>query len=147
MQQDASQLAQYLSDTSGKYQGGAFYLCGPTWPEGPVQNAIESAFVASAGLTKDQSKERIQQLKDAERYVLEVYRNCTEKKCSPHHCFISGHFPSSDPSVVFMPPPPANDQNGTHAFLGFEKVVFLFLAPSSRLDPKGCCDQLEIDSG
>ncbi|KAA0170188.1 hypothetical protein FNF28_01609 [Cafeteria roenbergensis] len=65
MEQDGADLARWLHS-----QAGSFYLCGPTWPEGPVQDAMEAAFSAHAGV--DGAAE-VRRLKDAERYILEVY--------------------------------------------------------------------------
>lgn len=54
---------------------GAFYLCGPTWPVPDVTNVLEEAIAVhskKAGKKVDTRKE-IEKLKDAGRYVLEVY--------------------------------------------------------------------------
>ena len=54
---------------------GAFYLCGPTWPVPDVTNVLEEAISVTAkrnGKKVDTRKE-IEKLKDAGRYVLEVY--------------------------------------------------------------------------
>lgn len=54
---------------------GAFYLCGPTWPVPDVTNVLEEAIAVHskrAGKKIDTRKE-IEKLKDAGRYVLEVY--------------------------------------------------------------------------
>ena len=54
---------------------GAFYLCGPTWPVPDVTNVLEEAIkVDGERETRkvDPTKE-IEKLKDAGRYVLEVY--------------------------------------------------------------------------
>lgn len=59
----------YLQD------GGAFYLCGPTWPVPDVTNVLEEAIEldASARGSKVDSRREIDRLKDELRYVLEVY--------------------------------------------------------------------------
>jgi sulfite reductase (NADPH) flavoprotein alpha-component len=69
MAQDGAALAAALDDQTA----GAFYLCGPTWPEPDVEAAIAGAFVGFAGLTPAQAAARITALKAAKRYVLEVY--------------------------------------------------------------------------
>ena len=57
-------------------EGGAFYLCGPTWPVPDVTGVLEEAIVregkASGGKKVDGRKE-IERLKEGGRYVLEVY--------------------------------------------------------------------------
>jgi sulfite reductase (NADPH) flavoprotein alpha-component len=56
-------------------EGGAFYLCGPTWPVPDVTNVLEEAIAKeskSVGRKVDPRKE-IERLKDEGRYVLEVY--------------------------------------------------------------------------
>lgn len=65
MEEDGKQLCDHLHT-----QGGSFYLCGPTWPEGPVQDAMESAFASHAGVD---GAATVQHLKESERYILEVY--------------------------------------------------------------------------
>ncbi|KAJ3407237.1 hypothetical protein HDV05_005546 [Chytridiales sp. JEL 0842] len=54
-------------------EGGAFYLCGPTWPVPDVKDALVTAFVNGGGMTVEQANERLEELKEEERYVLEVY--------------------------------------------------------------------------
>ncbi|KAJ3297270.1 hypothetical protein HDU79_004152 [Rhizoclosmatium sp. JEL0117] len=52
-------------------QGGAFYLCGPTWPVPDIRDALVSAF--SKYMTVEEAVEKLEALKEEERYVLEVY--------------------------------------------------------------------------
>jgi sulfite reductase (NADPH) flavoprotein alpha-component len=55
--------------------GGAFYLCGPTWPVPDVAMVLEEAIrvhAAAKGRKVDASR-GMEALKDAGRYVLEVY--------------------------------------------------------------------------
>lgn len=54
---------------------GAFYLCGPTWPVPDVTAVLEEAIATEAKNNgkKVDSRKEIEKLKDAERYVLEVY--------------------------------------------------------------------------
>jgi sulfite reductase alpha subunit-like flavoprotein len=70
MQEDGAML---WGELQGSAVGGSFYLCGPTWPEADVEQAISSAFEAHGGLTKDLAAARIKDMKAAKRYVLEVY--------------------------------------------------------------------------
>ncbi|KAK4054396.1 sulfite reductase [NADPH] flavoprotein component [Microbotryomycetes sp. JL201] len=65
MNEDADLLAKMLDN-------GAFYLCGPTWPVPDVYEALVSAFVKN-GKTREQAEKQIEDLKEDERYVLEVY--------------------------------------------------------------------------
>ena len=73
MREDGAQLWGQLQGGSAAAAGGAFYLCGPTWPEADVENAISSAFVAHGSLSPAQAAQRITDMKAAKRYVLEVY--------------------------------------------------------------------------
>ncbi|KAJ5899395.1 Transketolase C-terminal/Pyruvate-ferredoxin oxidoreductase domain II [Penicillium taxi] len=56
-------------------EDGAFYLCGPTWPVPDVTAVLEEAITTDAQSNgkKVDSRKEIEKLKDAERYVLEVY--------------------------------------------------------------------------
>lgn len=51
---------------------GYFYLCGPTWPVPDVYAALVSALHLS-GKTQEESEAYLDELKEDERYVLEVY--------------------------------------------------------------------------
>ncbi len=54
---------------------GSFYLCGPTWPVPDITAVLSDIIVKEAkerGVKVDTSKE-IEALKEAERYILEVY--------------------------------------------------------------------------
>ncbi len=67
--EDAGLITSYLLD-----QGGSFYLCGTAGAmPNDVQEAIVSGFSKAKGLTKEEAKERISELKEDGRYVLEVY--------------------------------------------------------------------------
>jgi sulfite reductase (NADPH) flavoprotein alpha-component len=66
--EDAAQLHEYLGESNGQ-----FYLCGPTWPAGDVQDAITAAFESYGGLTPEDAAKAITELKEHERYILEVY--------------------------------------------------------------------------
>jgi len=66
MNQDGKLLADSLDD-------GVFYLCGPTWPVPDVYKALTEAFVAHRGKSEKEAEAYIEELKEDERYVLEVY--------------------------------------------------------------------------
>lgn len=68
LQADGRQLHDYLNGTKGQ-----FYLCGPTWPAGDVQDAITAAFERYGDMTNAEAAEAIKQMKEHERYILEVY--------------------------------------------------------------------------
>merc|ERR1712137_48195 len=52
---------------------GHFYLCGPTWPAGDVQDAITNSFITEGNWTEDKAARAVSAMKSSERYVLEVY--------------------------------------------------------------------------
>ncbi|KAJ3228596.1 hypothetical protein HDU81_006038 [Chytriomyces hyalinus] len=66
IQADATMLGDMILK-----QGGAFYLCGPTWPVPDVKEALIGAF--SRFMTAEEANEKLESLKEEERYVLEVY--------------------------------------------------------------------------
>ncbi|KAJ3251947.1 hypothetical protein HDU77_005523 [Chytriomyces hyalinus] len=66
IQADAAMLGDMILK-----QGGAFYLCGPTWPVPDVKEALVGAF--SRFMTAEEANEKLESLKEEERYVLEVY--------------------------------------------------------------------------
>lgn len=51
---------------------GYFFVCGPTWPVPDIHEALVGAFVEK-GFTKEQAEQKMEALKEDERYVLEVY--------------------------------------------------------------------------
>lgn len=70
-------MRQTLADIAKAYvdDEGSFYLCGPTWPVPDVTEVLEEAVEHAAqlaGVKKDRRKE-IERLKEAGRFVLEVY--------------------------------------------------------------------------
>ncbi|CAG8580526.1 1728_t:CDS:1, partial [Ambispora gerdemannii] len=67
MQEDAELLHDYLLK-----QEGWFYLCGPTWPVPDVRDAIMDSFVKAGQLSVREANDRVNRLKDLERYILEV---------------------------------------------------------------------------
>ncbi|KAH7105705.1 hypothetical protein BKA62DRAFT_767049 [Auriculariales sp. MPI-PUGE-AT-0066] len=69
MQEDAENLAIML-DSDDK---GVFYLCGPTWPVPDVYEALVSALVKYKGREREAAGKFLEDLKEEERYVLEVY--------------------------------------------------------------------------
>ncbi|WFD31875.1 assimilatory sulfite reductase (NADPH) [Malassezia sp. CBS 17886] len=62
------QVAQLIAE--GKK--GVFTLCGPVWPVPDIQDALVAAFI-ERGWTKEQAETKLEELKEDERYVLEVY--------------------------------------------------------------------------
>lgn len=54
---------------------GSFYLCGPTWPVPDVTEVLEEAVREEGRLSgkKVDGRKEIERLKEAGRYVLEVY--------------------------------------------------------------------------
>ncbi|KAL0949674.1 hypothetical protein HGRIS_009712 [Hohenbuehelia grisea] len=68
MREDAEVLARMLRE-----QQGVFYLCGPTWPVPDVYEALVGALTAFHGLSAEEAGEYLEDLKEEERYVLEVY--------------------------------------------------------------------------
>lgn len=66
-----------LDDIRDAYlkKGGSFYLCGPTWPVPDVTNVLEEAIEveAKAEGKKIDSHKMIEELKDENRFILEVY--------------------------------------------------------------------------
>jgi len=68
MQEDAETLVRHLS-----VENGVFYLCGPTWPVPDVFEALVGALVKYQGKTAEEAGVYIENLKEEERYVLEVY--------------------------------------------------------------------------
>jgi sulfite reductase (NADPH) flavoprotein alpha-component len=73
-------MRQTLSNIRKAYlkDEGSFYLCGPTWPVPDVTEVLEEAIraehVASNGKGKKvDTRREIERLKEAQRYVLEVY--------------------------------------------------------------------------
>lgn len=68
MQADAEMLATML-DSDAK---GVFYLCGPTWPVPDVHEALVGALVKYRGKEPEVAAQYIEDLKEEERYVLEV---------------------------------------------------------------------------
>ncbi|KAJ2548743.1 sulfite reductase [NADPH] flavoprotein component [Coemansia sp. RSA 1933] len=68
MRQDAQMLSDHILA-----QDGAFYLCGPTWPTGDVKDAMVAAFTTFGGIKPTDATKVIEELKESERYILEVY--------------------------------------------------------------------------
>ena len=72
-------MRQTLGDIREAYlqKEGSFYLCGPTWPVPDVtevlQEAVEEQEKISQPGKKIDGRKEIEKMKDAERYVLEVY--------------------------------------------------------------------------
>ncbi|OXG30036.1 sulfite reductase (NADPH) flavoprotein alpha-component [Cryptococcus neoformans Bt15] len=71
MSQDKSMLARLLK---GKGSDAAyFYLCGPTWPVPDVYEALVGSLAQEGGMERKEAEEYLEELKEEERYVLEVY--------------------------------------------------------------------------
>jgi sulfite reductase (NADPH) flavoprotein alpha-component len=68
MLEDAEALARMLRE-----ENGVFYLCGPTWPVGDIYEALCNALVKYKGMDKEAAGVYLEDLKEEERYVLEVY--------------------------------------------------------------------------
>ncbi|KAF9451626.1 assimilatory sulfite reductase [Macrolepiota fuliginosa MF-IS2] len=68
MLEDSEVLAKMLHDDEG-----AFYLCGPTWPVPDVYEALVNALVKYKGIDATVAGDYLENLKEEERYVLEVY--------------------------------------------------------------------------
>lgn len=66
--EDGKVIHEYLAKRPGQ-----FYLCGPTWPCGDVQDAITAAFQRYGNMPAEKAAEEIARLKEHERYILEVY--------------------------------------------------------------------------
>ena len=68
----AQLVVQSADDDIPDGEKGYFFVCGPTWPVPDIHEALVSAFVEK-GWTKEQAEEKMENLKEQERYVLEVY--------------------------------------------------------------------------
>jgi sulfite reductase (NADPH) flavoprotein alpha-component len=70
-------MRQTISDIIKAYikEGGAFYLCGPTWPVPDVTEVLQEAISKDAKALgrKIDARKEIDRLKEDLRYVLEVY--------------------------------------------------------------------------
>eukprot|EP01113_Clastostelium_recurvatum_P044659 TRINITY_DN7567_c0_g2_i6.p1 TRINITY_DN7567_c0_g2~~TRINITY_DN7567_c0_g2_i6.p1 ORF type:complete len:845 (+),score=210.14 TRINITY_DN7567_c0_g2_i6:1403-3937(+) len=62
-----------MDDLLSKRGDGHFYLCGPTWPAGDVQDAIVQSFQQCGGMQASEANDYIKRMKKEGRYVLEVY--------------------------------------------------------------------------
>lgn len=75
--EDGRQLVKFLvPDIDGQEvkdgDKGIFTLCGPVWPVPDIQEALVQAF-SEYGWGREKAENKIAELKDDERYVLEVY--------------------------------------------------------------------------
>ncbi|KAI9356626.1 hypothetical protein BD770DRAFT_389750 [Pilaira anomala] len=68
MMEDAEMLNEYLMN-----QNGHFYLCGPTWPVPDVKDAVVHGLTKYSGITTARASELIEEWKEKESYILEVY--------------------------------------------------------------------------
>ncbi|KAG0166810.1 hypothetical protein DFQ28_009514 [Apophysomyces sp. BC1034] len=68
MMEDAELLHDYLINKNGH-----FYLCGPTWPVPDVKDAVVYGLKNFGGIDEAKASELIEEWKEQEKYVLEVY--------------------------------------------------------------------------
>ena len=68
MMEDAEMLNEYLMN-----QKGHFYLCGPTWPVPDVKDAVVHGLTKYSGIDAARASELIEEWKEKESYILEVY--------------------------------------------------------------------------
>ncbi|KAF7727225.1 hypothetical protein EC973_007923 [Apophysomyces ossiformis] len=68
MMDDAELLHDYLINKNGH-----FYLCGPTWPVPDVKDAVVYGLKNFGGIDETKASALIEEWKEKERYVLEVY--------------------------------------------------------------------------
>jgi sulfite reductase (NADPH) flavoprotein alpha-component len=71
MGEDAEDLARMLHD-----EQGVFYLCGPTWPVSDIYEALVGAFGRFKDMDRESAGAYLEELKEEERYVLEVSPLC-----------------------------------------------------------------------
>lgn len=71
MSQDKKLLSKLLLGQGS--EAAYFYLCGPTWPVPDVYEALVGALNEEGGMERKKAEEFIEELKEEERYVLEVY--------------------------------------------------------------------------
>ncbi|KAJ9112731.1 hypothetical protein QFC22_006233 [Naganishia vaughanmartiniae] len=71
MKQDKALLSKLLLAKGP--DAAYFYLCGPTWPVPDVYEALVSSLVENGGKERKEAEDYIEELKEEERYVLEVY--------------------------------------------------------------------------
>ncbi|ORX47799.1 hypothetical protein DM01DRAFT_1326933 [Hesseltinella vesiculosa] len=68
MKDDAALLSDYLINKNGH-----FYLCGPTWPVPDVKDAVVHGLTNFGGIQEKDANALIEEWKEKERYILEVY--------------------------------------------------------------------------
>ncbi|OLY78434.1 putative sulfite reductase [NADPH] flavoprotein component [Smittium mucronatum] len=68
LNEDSDTLNDWLLNSNG-----SFYLCGPTWPVPDVREAIVSSFVKKSNVSTSAANKALEELREEERYVLEVY--------------------------------------------------------------------------
>jgi len=72
MLEDGRLLSDLLT-SANEADKGYFYLCGPTWPVPDVYEALVGSLTANKGLGRTEAEAHMEDLKEAERFVLEVY--------------------------------------------------------------------------
>ncbi|TIC09094.1 hypothetical protein E3Q10_03722 [Wallemia mellicola] len=73
MMEDKKILHKMLSRKSEGGDEGSFFLCGPTWPVPDVYEALCGSYIEAGGKTREDAENSIEDMKEDERYVLEVY--------------------------------------------------------------------------
>ncbi|KAI8142846.1 hypothetical protein BJV82DRAFT_614510 [Fennellomyces sp. T-0311] len=68
MMEDAELLHDYLINKNGH-----FYLCGPTWPVPDVKDAVVYGLKNYGGIDEKKAGQLIEEWKENEKYILEVY--------------------------------------------------------------------------
>lgn len=71
MREDGKDLARMLLR-----EQGVFYLCGPTWPVPDVFEALVKGMEDFEGIKAERAGTYLEELKEEERYVLEVSAMC-----------------------------------------------------------------------
>lgn len=73
MLEDKKMLHKMLASKEEGGDEGSFFLCGPTWPVPDVYEALCGSYVEAAGKSRKEAEDAIEDMKEHERYVLEVY--------------------------------------------------------------------------
>ena len=73
MLEDKQMLHKMLASKEEGGDEGSFFLCGPTWPVPDVYEALCGSYTEAGGKTRKQAEDAIEDMKEHERYVLEVY--------------------------------------------------------------------------
>nr|ODN74308.1 sulfite reductase (NADPH) flavoprotein alpha-component [Cryptococcus depauperatus CBS 7841] len=79
MLQDKKMLAKLLKGYGS--DAAYFYLCGPTWPVPDVYEALIGSLIQEGGMARKEAENYLDELKEEERYVLEVYVSVPPSSC------------------------------------------------------------------